>query len=77
MQHLSDESGSGLEEAEDFPQEALHHTHWLNASDTRLLTAAEEVELARQVRSGNLDARQRMVDGCLWDTNRRHDSCTE
>lgn len=65
MQQLTDESGTGLEELEEIPQDALHHTHWLNASDTRLLTAAEEVELARQVRSGSLEARQRMVEANL------------
>jgi RNA polymerase primary sigma factor len=65
MQHLTDEPVPGLDETEDVAPEPQHHPQWLTASDARLLTAVEEVELARQIRAGNLEARQRMVEANL------------
>jgi RNA polymerase primary sigma factor len=56
---------AAFEEAEEaHPQEA-HPSHWLTTSETRLLTASEEVTLAREVRDGSLEARQRMVEANL------------
>lgn len=65
MQHLTDEPVPGLEETEDVAPEPQNPAQWLTASDARLLTAVEEVELARQIRAGNLEARQRMVEANL------------
>lgn len=65
MQHLTDEPVPGLEDTEDVAAEPQHQPQWLTASEARLLTASEEVELARQIREGNLEARQRMVEANL------------
>ncbi|MCC2667722.1 MAG: polymerase sigma factor, sigma-70 family [Armatimonadetes bacterium] len=65
MQHLTDETVPGLDDSEEIPQEPQNSAQWLTASDARLLTAAEEVDLARQVRAGSLEARQRMVEANL------------
>lgn len=43
-------------------QEDLPHAHWISTRQTRLLTAAEEIDLARRIRSGDNDARTRMVE---------------
>ena len=42
-----------------------HPLYWLTVSEGRLLTAAEEVTLAREVQSGNTEARQQMVESNL------------
>lgn len=64
MQQLMD-SPAGFEEVEEVPPHEAHPSHWLTTSETRLLTAAEEVMLAREVRAGNLEAKQRMVEANL------------
>jgi RNA polymerase primary sigma factor len=53
--------------AEDAGEAASHEhpSHWLVASDTRLLSPQEEVALAREIRAGNADARRRMVEANL------------
>jgi RNA polymerase primary sigma factor len=55
----------GHDELEELPHPDPHPSHWLTSSDTRLLTAAEEVQLSREIRDGNLDAKQRMVEANL------------
>jgi RNA polymerase primary sigma factor len=65
MQHLTDEPVPGLDDSEEIQHEPQQHPQWLTASDARLLTAAEEIDLARQVRAGSLEARQRMVEANL------------
>jgi RNA polymerase primary sigma factor len=66
MQHLLEEAVQRLDESSDAPApHEGHHFHWLATPDTRLLTAEEEVTLARQVQQGNLEARQRMVEANL------------
>lgn len=56
---------AAFEEAEEVPQPEAHPSHWLSTSETRLLTADEEVMLAREVRQGSLEAKQRMVEANL------------
>jgi RNA polymerase primary sigma factor len=53
------------EEPDDFHSHDLGFAQWLRYSDARLLTAAEEVDLANQIRSGSVDARRRMVESNL------------
>jgi RNA polymerase primary sigma factor len=66
MQELMDEIVSPMEETDDpTPVTEPNPTPWLTGLDSRLLTAAEEVTLARQVRAGSVDARQRMVEANL------------
>jgi len=77
MQHLPEEVILGSEENEDVvPRDPTVHDpisfsfdaqqlQWLTPPDVRLLTADEEVQLARAVRSGSLEARQRMVESNL------------
>jgi RNA polymerase primary sigma factor len=60
--------GSALhhgEELDDSHGHDLGFAQWLRYSDARLLTAAEEVDLANQIRSGSVDARRRMVESNL------------
>jgi RNA polymerase primary sigma factor len=64
MQHLMDEVITGTEGTDAGTHEA-QHTHWLTTPDCRLLTAEEEVALARAVQAGNVDAKQRMVEANL------------
>lgn len=64
MQQLMD-SPSGFDEIEEVPVPDAHPSHWLSTPDTRLLTAAEEVTLAREVRAGSVEAKQRMVEANL------------
>lgn len=40
----------------------LPHSHWISTRQTRLLTATEEVDLARRIRDGDMAARTRMVE---------------
>lgn len=65
MQPLMDDVATPFDEApERYPAES-HQPHWLATVDVRLLTAAEEIALAREVRAGSLDAKQRMVEANL------------
>lgn len=64
MRHLIDPPAA-FEEIEEAPQPEAHPAHWLSTSETRLLTAQEEVTLAREVRQGSLEAKQRMVEANL------------
>jgi RNA polymerase primary sigma factor len=65
MQHPEEAAIPPQDDADDaLPFEPLQ-SHWLSHLDARLLTAAEEVELARAVREGSVDARQRMVESNL------------
>jgi RNA polymerase primary sigma factor len=42
-----------------------HHSGWQQNTETRLLTADEEVVLAQRVQQGDLDAKQRMIEANL------------
>src|SRR5687767_8826688 len=53
------------EEPDDIHGHDFGFAQWLRYSDARLLTAAEEVDLANQIRSGSVDARRRMVESNL------------
>ena len=53
------------EEPDDLHGHDFGFAQWLRYSDARLLTAAEEVELAHQIQSGSPDARRRMVESNL------------
>jgi RNA polymerase primary sigma factor len=68
MHKLLDDVEPGFER-EDAEEECLlpdaSHGGWQPCSESRLLTAAEEVELARRVKIGDLDAKQRMVEANL------------
>lgn len=65
MQQLTDEIVTGMEGPEEtFLHDPLH-SHWYTPPDVALLTAEEEVVLARQVQAGNMVARQRMVEANL------------
>jgi RNA polymerase primary sigma factor len=67
MQDPMDEIGPELElsEPDDPTPHDPHHSYWLTHPDTRLLTAEEEVYLARQVKQGSIEAKQRMVESNL------------
>src|SRR4051812_69120 len=67
MQHLPESAAPYLDAApEPRPHEDdLHPAHWLTSPDTRLLTAKEEVELARAIQCGCAHSRQRMVEANL------------
>jgi RNA polymerase primary sigma factor len=65
MQQMTDEIVAGIDAP---PEPAAHdpsHTHWFTPPDVRLLTADEEVTLARAVQAGCLEAKQRMVESNL------------
>lgn len=53
------------EEPDDVHGHDLGFAQWLRYSDARLLTAAEEVELAHQIKDGSPEARRRMVESNL------------
>lgn len=65
MQQLMDEVVPGMDDSFEPVAHEPHHTHWLTTSETRLLTADEEVSLAREVKAGSLEAKQRMVEANL------------
>jgi len=64
MQQLSDEIVPGAEAGDPVPHDTLQ-AHWYTPPQARLLTAADEVRLAREVQAGSLEARQRMVESNL------------
>jgi RNA polymerase primary sigma factor len=53
------------DEPDDVHSHDFGFAQWLRYSDARLLTAAEEVDLANQIRLGSVDARRRMVESNL------------
>src|SRR5918999_1049410 len=60
------EAGFDRDEAEEEPVLTdSTHGSWQSCSDSRLLTADEEVELARRVKLGDPDAKQRMIEANL------------
>jgi len=70
MQQLLEEGSAEevvpqVEETEEHQTHDLNQSHWLTTLDTRLLTPLEEVTLAREVKAGSLEARQRMVESNL------------
>ena len=65
MQDTTDEPVADMDVVEDRAPDETHHLHWLTTPTTRLLTADEEILLARQVRNGCLEAQQRMVESNL------------
>ena len=65
MPHLTDEVTPDFAEVDEHVTHDAHPLHWLTTPDTRLLTPAEEVELAHAIRAGCLDAKQRMVEANL------------
>jgi len=68
MHKLLDDVDTGFER-EDVEEEPIlpdsTHGSWQSCSDSRLLTADEEVELARRVKRGDPDAKQRMIEANL------------
>jgi RNA polymerase primary sigma factor len=60
-----DEVSHHVDEVDDPSFHDPHHLHWLSSLDSRLLTAEEEIVLARQVRDGDVDAKQKMVEANL------------
>jgi RNA polymerase primary sigma factor len=64
MQQPFEEAVSPIDDPDDPILPDPHPLHWLS-TDTRLLTAGEEVALAHAVRSGSVEARQRMVEANL------------
>jgi RNA polymerase primary sigma factor len=68
MHHLLEDVEAGFER-EDAEDESLLPDptpgSWQSCSDSRLLTAEEEVELSRRVRHGDPDAKQRMIEANL------------
>jgi RNA polymerase primary sigma factor len=65
MQQLMDDFITSEEEVQPAPAAEPPPSHWLTYTDARLLTPGEEVDLAREVQKGNLDARQRMIEANL------------
>ena len=68
MQPLLDEVECSYdrEELEEEPVVAdRDHSAWQQNTETRLLTADEEVDLAKRVRQGDLGAKQRMIEANL------------
>src|SRR5437867_1166741 len=60
---LTDEI-AGSEPADPAPHDP-YHAHWYTPPEAGLLTAAEEISLAREVQAGSLEAKQRMVESNL------------
>jgi RNA polymerase primary sigma factor len=65
MQQLINPGFVGLGDSEDPTTTDLHYSHWLTPPDVSLLTAEEEISLAREVRAGSTEAKQRMVEANL------------
>src|SRR5438067_13874927 len=65
MQGLLEEPEIEREEAEDSYANGELQPQWHPEREARLLTPDEEVSLARRVHSGDLEARQRMVEANL------------
>ncbi len=65
MQEPLEEGLVALEEPAELDAQDSHPLKWLSASEARLLTADEEVTLARQIRQGSVDAEKRMVESNL------------
>jgi RNA polymerase primary sigma factor len=67
MQRLIDdlETGFDREEEEETSLPEVPHSNWHQHTDTRLLTAEEEIELASRVQRGDLQAKQRMIEANL------------
>ena len=65
MQQLMDEVLPGVEDPDDVRPPEPHHSHWLTTPDVRLLTAEEEVTLAREIQAGCIESKQRMVEANL------------
>jgi RNA polymerase primary sigma factor len=68
MRQLLDEVESSYDR-EEVEEEAIvverDHSGWQQNTETRLLTADEEVVLAKRVQQGDLDAKQRMIEANL------------
>jgi RNA polymerase primary sigma factor len=68
MRRLLDEVESSYDR-EEVEDEAIvperDHSGWQQNTETRLLTADEEVVLAKRVQQGDLDAKQRMIEANL------------
>ncbi|HTE20746.1 MAG TPA: sigma-70 family RNA polymerase sigma factor, partial [Armatimonadota bacterium] len=60
-----DEVLPGVEDPDDVRPPEPHHSHWLTTPDVRLLTAEEEVTLAREIQAGCIESKQRMVEANL------------
>jgi RNA polymerase primary sigma factor len=65
MQQPMDDIPAGADETVDTSAYDSHPFRWMPASDTRLLSAEEEVALARQVRGGSAEAERRLVEANL------------
>jgi RNA polymerase primary sigma factor len=68
MHNLLDEVDTGFEREDIEEEPCLPDTtpsSWQSCSDNRLLTAHEEVDLARRVQHGDPDAKQRMIEANL------------
>lgn len=65
MQKMTETPVLPAEEQDETTPHESNPTHWLASADARLLTAQEEVALARRIRDGDLDAQRRMVEANL------------
>ena len=65
MQQLMDEVLPGVDDPDDVRPPEPQHSHWLTTPDVRLLTAEEEVTLAREIQAGCIQSKQRMVEANL------------
>src|SRR5438034_7509350 len=68
MHNLLDDVDTGFEREDAEEEPSLPDSapvSWQSCSDNRLLTADEEVELARRVKHGDPDAKQRMIEANL------------
>ncbi len=65
MHHLIDQVVPAFEPQEEPVSAEPTHPYWPTGADAALLTADEEVALAREIRAGNPEARQRMVESNL------------
>jgi len=65
MHQVPEEIVTGIAEAEEPAALDPQHLHWPSVLNARLLTAEEEVVLAREIQAGSAEARQRMVEANL------------